>query len=120
MNGRKPIAATLLVIFVMGGLAAPWFHRLHHAVEAQREARTEAPVAYVHPDADVSAFTRAHVASFITVNCVLCAPKVYEPEVRPIPNVRLPRRFSPKAAPPRLFSALERPPTLGRAPPAMV
>lgn len=120
MNGRKPFAATLLVIFVMGGLAAPWFHRLHHTFETWREARAEVPVAFEHPDADVPAFTRAHVAPLVTVSCVLCVPKVYEPEVRPIMHQRLPRRFSPKAEPHRLLSALERPPTLGRAPPARV
>jgi len=120
MNGRKHIAATMLVIFVMGGLAAPWVHRLHHSFETWREARVEVPVAFEHPDADVSAFTRVHVASFTNVNCVLCAPQVYEPGGRPVAHVRLPRRSSLIASPSRLLSAPERPQTLGRAPPAPV
>ncbi|WP_456427053.1 hypothetical protein [Rhodocaloribacter sp.] len=120
MNGRKHIAATLLVIFIMGGLAAPWFHRLHHAVEARREAQARSPVAFVHPDANVPAFTRAHLPPLVRVDCVLCAPQVYEPGVRLIAHVRLPRRSSLKASPPRVLSSLERPRTCGRAPPAPV
>ena len=120
MNGRKHIAATLLVIFVMGGLAAPWWHRLHHAVEARREAQARTPVAFVHPDADVFVFTRAHLPLLLRVDCVLCAPQVYEPGIPPVVHVRLPRRFSPPASPSRVLSSLERPRTCGRAPPTPV
>ncbi|WP_457653843.1 hypothetical protein [Rhodocaloribacter sp.] len=120
MKGRKHIAATLLVIFVVGGLAAPWFHRLHHAVEARREAQARVPVAFVHPEADVSTVTRAHLPPLVQVNCPLCAPQVYEPGVLPVAHVRLPRRSTLKALPSRVLSHLERPRTCGRAPPAPV
>ncbi len=68
------IAASLLIVFALGGFVGPLVHRVHHTLEL--EAATKAAHDHPHPQDGASRLVNGVAAFWFASDCVLCAPLI--------------------------------------------